>query len=844
MVRRYHNMGSSLALMIIIPLLLVPIASAITARQAVTCYNESWNDNTKMVTLADGECLDFNLGSLPPETILSIELSITGGAIDFLFFDQNGAQTYLLGQNYHLSLESNPTFENQSDSISYHWSTPNSLAEKQWHIIIDNSEHTGDEGLGDQGGESSEISINVSIIERDYYEVYHDMETLAPESHLEIAGGNQMTLDAGSSIAVTVWPIEGNPDLFLMSESQRENFLSGAQADTHISSASILQITTLQTLTWVVPQEYDGVTLYMMLDNKASPAGGGSGVNTAKISISVIVNPVLTASIEDNLTLAVAELGDTIEFSAENSPNRQSQIAVLEWDLDSAIDSDGDGDFTNDVDATGWVAEVVYTTPGVHTVSLKITSPRNETAFSSHQVTVVDTVAPQVSMSHNGVTDPDGNAMISHDQIITLTASSSDGHIVASVRWTVDGVLMSNESTLQKSWGSPSSHEIVLVVSDASGNEVTQNLTVLVVDGTFPAINRESCIVPVTATVGESIKLTGVATDAWDDDQTLLYHWDLDPLFDSNGDGDMRNDPDLSGATTGNVFTAEGEQTIVLNVRDESGNSDKMAFTIQVNPAPKAEDMFGMIVVIAVIFLITSVIGIIGYQKVQENVAMRMLAENGLTEIEAKQRIISVKSNQNLSIFSSASARAGLGQKSLKTAEQFELEEKRALSEELYGSTQDPNLAFQPQGGRQGAEAEIASLAGIGQVQTQSSGRVLSDDEFALMAGLDDNVQTSNQEPLSPEPQNEDLSFLQSLSSNETTTTPSESKRLGAVSSGIELPSTSQQSEIHPQTPSRELQMKAECSSCGKAMMFSFPEGVSEVLIDCPSCGIEQLVGR
>jgi predicted RNA-binding Zn-ribbon protein involved in translation (DUF1610 family) len=39
-------------------------------------------------------------------------------------------------------------------------------------------------------------------------------------------------------------------------------------------------------------------------------------------------------------------------------------------------------------------------------------------------------------------------------------------------------------------------------------------------------------------------------------------------------------------------------------------------------------------------------------------------------------------------------------------------------------------------------------------------------------------------------------------------------------------------------------QVKAECASCGQTMAFGFPSGVEEVRIDCPSCGVEQRVGR
>ena len=845
--RQHYGRGFTLALVIVIPILLSASVSSASARESVSCYTSTWNGNLDGATLSDGGCFDFDLGFHDSETILSIDISISGDAVDVLLFDHNGAQTYLMGQNYHLALESDPTFENYSGPLLYHWTTPYSLAERQWHLIIDNAAHSGDEGLGDQGGNESVVSINVTTIQRDYFEAYHGMEVLASGSHLQIAGGDELTLDVGTSISISTWPVAGDPDLYLMTETQRENYLSGAQTDTHIASGSLTQIVSQGTMTWIVPQEYDGVTLYIMLDNEATPSGGGAGTATAIISVSVIVNPILAPDIKNDLVFAVSELGETITFDASDSPNRQGQVGLLEWDLDTAVDSNSDGDFTNDVDATGWSAQSNYTTPGVHTVSLKITSPRGEVAFTSSQVTVVDTMSPVISLSHNGATDSDGHALIEHGQTITFTSTSNDGHIVASTRWTVDGSLASNESTLQRSWANPGFHEILLVVSDASGNEATENVTVQIVDGTFPVINRASCTVPVTVTAGESITLIGDASDSWDDDDTLSYHWDLDPLFDGNGDGDMRNDEDLYGSSTGNVFSNVGEQSIVLNVRDEAGNSDKMSFTIQVNPAPESDSIFAIVLVIVVLFLIVTVIGIVGYQKVQDNVAMRILMEKGLTEAEALQRVISVKSSQKLSIFSPALVRAGLDSQAPKTAAQIDFEEKEVLSQQLYGGAQDQNLAFQPQRGRAGAEAELATLAGVGQMQQQASGRVLSDDEFALMAGIESTPQNQTVEPQISTSRDADIDFLQNLAAG-TNEIPLQGEASGAMSGGITLPSSIQeQVPITTSSPPPSVdstQMKTDCASCGKSMSFSFPEGIKEVLIDCPSCGVEQLVGR
>jgi predicted RNA-binding Zn-ribbon protein involved in translation (DUF1610 family) len=123
--------------------------------------------------------------------------------------------------------------------------------------------------------------------------------------------------------------------------------------------------------------------------------------------------------------------------------------------------------------------------------------------------------------------------------------------------------------------------------------------------------------------------------------------------------------------------------------------------------------------------------------------------------------------------------------------------------------------------------------------------------------------------------EDEDIAFLRSLEAQTGAAAASERKS-AAVSGGIEIPASARHSTqpvtepvaqpvAQPASPAAEpvtdpadsptpetvvaavpesTQVKAECASCGKAMAFAFPAGVEEVRIDCPSCGVEQRVGR
>ena len=63
-------------------------------------------------------------------------------------------------------------------------------------------------------------------------------------------------------------------------------------------------------------------------------------------------------------------------------------IVTYSWDLDHGFDSDGDGNTTNDVDATGPTANAVYGDNGVYVATLTVTDSLNNTASDAAVVTV------------------------------------------------------------------------------------------------------------------------------------------------------------------------------------------------------------------------------------------------------------------------------------------------------------------------------------------------------------------------------------------------------------------------------------------------------------------------
>jgi hypothetical protein len=882
----------------------------VSARSAVTCSSVEMSTLPANLSLSSGECSSLNLGTLVSESVLDISVQVSDSPIDLLFFNENGATTYLAGQNYHLAMTADPTLESLSGTVNFHWQVPASLTDKGWFIIIDNMAHPGDENFGDQGANSSIVSLDVELLPSSEFDLFHGLAVLAPGSHSELAGGSELTFDAGDKLTITTWPISGDADLYLMTDDQRANYLSNGNGEAFISGASLTSITTQQTLVWSVPAELDGIPLHLMFDNEAEPTGGGEGIGMAKVSIKLELTPVLSPE----FSIQGGELGTTIGFQAA-MPNSHNQINTLQWDFDTSVDSDDNGVNDDDNDAGGWGVSTTYLTPGVFEVSLTIASLDGRSATIAHSVTIIDTVAPTFSVSIPGL-DSEMHALVDHSQLITATANAEDAHAIASINWIVDGTLQGSGSSIDLQWGIPGEHQVEIIVSDPSGNSDSVSITVEVIDTTTPVINEEKTSVPVNAQEGKTVTFNASALDAWDEASDLHYAWDLDPDFDSDNDGNARNDADLQGANLGHIFQHHGKTEIVLTVTDAAGNSDSAGFTIQVSPAPSEGNMFALVLIISIVAIATSVAGLIGYRKVQEHAAIQLLVNHGLSAEEAETQILSIKVNQKLSVFANAETLAGLDSGDVKTVVQLQNDEKSQLSQQLYGGDpvpasqiSDPNAGFQRSsnaesyGGHAGyggnsranAENELARIAGVtpatsGYAQGQQS-RVLSEDEFSAFA---DDVAAADSEQsthISDAPASNDHfnPITQDSPSSQTAQTDQQSTAAAqkrATSMGVVIPqnsavsegeidedvaflkglqmqgdsgsadamssqstSTQTTAEAPSQAPDtnsgateQEGLVEAACGACGAHFALTFPDGINEVLVDCPSCSVEQVL--
>ena len=150
------------------------------------------------------------------------------------------------------------------------------------------------------------------------------------------------------------------------------------------------------------------------------------------------------------------------------------------------------------------------------------------------------------------------------------------------------------------------------------------------------------------------------ASDEYDSNTDLRFHWDLNPLKDSDGNGNLLDDPDYTGSRVDINFDSAGTNTVIVTVFDISNNSDSHTFSVIVSEAEVEEADYAIFVVVIFAGLVTMSIALIGYRRWQSTIALKLLMDRGLPENEAISHMAMVKQTQRLPLFAKAIQIAGL----------------------------------------------------------------------------------------------------------------------------------------------------------------------------------------
>ena len=818
-------MRSSLFVALLLCVMLIPATSLATeGRAEPNCLNDTPAGFSSSTVIGDGACIKVNLGTLTPGDVFDLSIIVSEGELDVLVFDQNSIQPYDLGQSYRSAFEQIPSTESALGSYQFHWKVPASINAKAWYIVFDNTAHSGDQGMGDQGGVDSRASLTVTPIIESYWTPFHNLIALENDTSQTLLSGDDLRLDAGTSVVVSAWSMEGNGDVYLQTRTMNNLYTSGGVGSLFITGASLQSVEGSGSFSWIVPNELDGEELIVIADNTDTPVGGADGSSAVRMTVRVELAPQLSPIITDNGNSSTV-IGSAITLDAYSTPNRLGQIASASWDFDAAVDADDDGDSSNDVDATGWDAMALWSTPGDRTVTLTVSSPTGTSASTTSVISVLDVVNPIARIGGNGQPISGGWKLVSEESILLNCAGSTDDHTVSTCAWNLDGNPYGQNNSVSFSWTDIGMHTVTLTVTDASGNSNSISTTLVVTDTSLPILDQSILnLLPSGGLVNEAITCTAQASDPYDPSTSLRYHWDTNPEVDSDGNGNARDDADQTGASTDLEFKSSGRYDIVLTVFDQSNNSDSYAFTLNIESLPSKGSIAGILLVVLFIGTLTMGVALLGHRRWQNGIAKDLLIGRGLNEIEAEAHMATVASTRKIPLFSSAIVLAGLDVGEVQSTSSKVEEQKAAEMAAIYG-TQPTEQASQT--------SSFAPPVLTQQTISQGSQAAAAD----AMALFNDEAPVA-----SPQPVTQPTEGLNELY-------PAAPIQTVVKSGGVALPEGMTNSSPKPVPELTQPAASAEpvskqviCQGCSTEFAIRIPGGANAVVVACPSCSLDVTV--
>ena len=676
-------------------LLFAPMVSATEGRAAPQCAELDLSDvvsTSSGVAVEPGACVIIDIGVRSYTTTLAIDIEVLDDALDVLMFDQNSIQVYQNGQNYRSYFNKEASFESMLGSQWLDWAPPGPSSDKSWYIVFDNSQHDGDEGMGDQGGVLSRFKLQLAPAAVEDYPLVHNTFFLQPGERVNLAS---FSVDGGTGLSYWAHPLSGDGDLFIQSDNQLSGdlIISGTAMD-NFGGQDTTQID------WSVPVFLNLQNLNLMAE---------AGLTGLHFSVKAWFNPILNPVIVD-YSNSETTLGVSIALDAGNTPNSLGQVSSYSWDFDS----------DNIVDASGKLVDASWDKPGTKTVNLTVVSQTGEVSITSTQIEVKDIVNPTAVIlgtvfGGGGGLDIDGNYRLDRTANLSLVATNSfDDDAIASASWSIDGESPTSASQITFSSSEIGTYVVTLTITDPSGNKGSVDTIIRVYDSTEPILVTSELSEISEVEQGEEIKLRAGAADAWDSEENLTFVWDFDLTRDSNDDGDPTNDPDETGTTVSVSFDETGETKFAVTVYDASNNSDSKIFTIDVVEPPGQGNLFAIIAVVFLVIIVVAGVSLFGYKGIQRKHALELLMERGFSKEEATARIQDIARSNNLPAFAKAAQMAGIsGDGEVKTAQQMQSEAKAEEFAAIYGNDPqaDPNAGFRPMVAQRQVDPALAEAA-------------------------------------------------------------------------------------------------------------------------------------
>lgn len=271
-----------------------------------------------------------------------------------------------------------------------------------------------------------------------------------------------------------------------------------------------------------------------------------------------------------------------------------------EWDLDDRVDSDGDGDYTNDADATGIIVNHTYGDNGIYNATLTVTDAQDLKDNDTVQTTVLN-VLPDGQMGTLFSGD-EGSEMLFEISVsdpgsddITVLWSWGDGTSDAETHYN-DGLApdpypspevnpVSLDLAQMHSYGHAGAYDVIVTVTDDDGGETVVSAQASI--SNLPPEVVISVVAPNPANEGDFVNFDGYFDDpSWLDSHTAT--WDFGDASSTSGSfapgiGSSHHEMDA----VQHAYGDNGVYSVVLTVEDDflDSDSDQVNVTI-LNVAP------------------------------------------------------------------------------------------------------------------------------------------------------------------------------------------------------------------------------------------------------------------
>ena len=806
---------SSAILIVLLFSLATPLVSA-DSKGIIGCTSADLDMMPASWEVSDQSCVTIDFQEvLTPGTTFSFEIQ-SDVEIDILLFTSNARTTYQNEQNYRTDLiwEEDSVFESFSGQGSWHWTVPNEGQSTRWYMVIDNLAHPQDNGQGAQGGSVANVVMNVEQVISPPFSLIDTIVRLDTNDHEIVAG--PFNLDEGSQLSIDVTTMEGGPDIFLMTEEQKNAYESavanGTVAASRINQADLLAVTSSGNTVWSVGAQYSGIPLYLLVDNRAG--AGGAGTSEVATTVVAYLTPIVEVSLSDSDSLTIVDVGATVILDASNTPNLSNQISSINWDTDG----DGFDDYSGETIEISWLIPTNFTLK----VTAVATDSRSSTIFKD--IEVRDISNPLASIDINS------DITRGYGENIVLSGQFSDNWEVSTVEWLVDDSVIESYSATDNSAASFSHvfdssymagpHTITLRVTDKAGLITDDTAIINLYDPTPPTIDSVF-ISELQIVVGQAYPFSVPATDL--ESTNLIYRWDFDRDFDSDGDGITSNDIQGVGPTVVHPFSEPGIFWVVCTIENDEGLTTEAEILVTVISADSNSNEIGWLNIVVIFVIVLTLIGLIGLVTVRvlENKKIAaMLAEQAEKEVEENVTPPSVEEQKAMWGGAGTNEMTPLSQPS---------------SENQFGgySSGMSGLPTPPPSGNPTPtlDSELSELLNISPPPISSPAKSPASD---LLAAFEE-------EDAVPR---EDLQHEFDTSESDNVWKPSEDPLEGViapVSEVVEAPDFEQEYDLEPefkveqQTQNRAI--RKNCSSCQKLFEVDMPVGVDVARTSCPHCG-------